>query len=282
MDDVGLAWDEAGLEQRCTDLRGALSESGLAASAELASYWPGGAENDEEGLGAWIYCYASYVRMLGRMDEQRTEAKAAEAEQAVLAALREEPGLVELVRPLEPDGSPYLTIYPKSFEALCHLEARDRELGRLGVALDYLQQAPDSEVAERVRTVYEEIGYQTRVIVWALTTEGPGLPFPPEAARPEPPAWTTRLDAGDILQALRTHQHVNGRRIDLIGILLGAAPGPKRRGSWTVLGATASSELGVSTRTLLRDRSLAAWLAQITLTADAKAQALDDVRRRHG
>lgn len=267
------SWNEAGLRQRCADLRATLAETGLATPAELEEYWPGGRENREVAPGDWIYCYASYVRMGGREETPAERVRREDAEAAVLAALRDEPEPVELIA-AAPDGGPaFRSVYPKSFDTLCHLTARDRELLKLAAAAHVLTERPLPELAECGRAVYDEISYQTRVLVWIVTSEGPGLPWPVEEPRPEPPAWTLALDAADILRIIRAHQRVNGTRISLIGELLARGQGRGKGPTWTTLGAMGASELGVSSRALLRDWSLAGWLAQLLLTADAKAEA---------
>lgn len=279
-----LGWDEEGLRQRCSDLRATLLQARLATEPELDAYAPGGRENREPGIGGWIYCYASYVGMARREETPEERTRREDAEAAVLAALRDEPEPVELVQ-CEQGGAPRtLHVYPKSFHALCHLTARDRELLKLSVAAHVLSDSGLEENAQWGRELFAEISYQNQVMVWAVTAEGPGLPFPDTEPRPDPPAWTAALDPGDVIRVLRAHQLVNGKRIGLIGDLLSRGQdGGRRRGpGWATLAASAASELGVPSRTLLRDHALAGWLAQLSLAAEAKAAALEEARGSAG
>lgn len=275
-----LQWDEPGLRQRCADLRDTLAEAGLASANELTDYWPGGKENAEPGIGAWIYCYASYVRMAGQPEAADVRERRVSAEAEVLAALRGAGVAVELVT-LDTDGAPLArTVYPKSFDTLCHVQARDRELLALAMGMHALRDLGGEAIATWGRALYEEIAYQHRVLVWIVTTEGPGLPFPAEEPRPEPPGWTLLLDPWDITSILKAHQTVNGRRIAVIGDLMAAPSKGGRKGKtagWATLGAMAASELGVSSQSLLRDWSLAGWLAQLLLTAEVKRDAAESV-----
>lgn len=276
----GLGWDEAGLRQRCTDLRETLTRAGLASDEEIELYLPGGRENREPPPGDWIYCYANLVGMLRREETPAERVSREDAEAAVLAALRDQPEPVELLATAE-DGRPRVVhVYPKSFDALCHIIARDRELLKLAAAAHALTESGLPENVEWGRRVMDEISYQERVMAWILTTPGAGLPFSPETS-PAPPDDTKALEPADLLAIMRAHQRVNGARIGQVGDLLSRGrPGRRGRGpTWATLAATAASELGVSTRVLLRDWALAAWLAQLTLTADAKAEALEQARK---
>lgn len=272
-----LPWDEAGLRQRCADLRDTLAEAGLASTDELTSYWPGGKDNPEPGLGGWIYGYASLVRMAGQPEASETRARRLDAESEVLAALRDAGQPVELVATGE-DGAPQmLTVYPKSLDTLCQVQARDRELLALAMGVQALRDLGGEAIATWARPLYDEISYQNRVLVWIVTSEGPGLPFPDHEPRPEAPGWTLRLEPHDITAVLRAHQRVNGRRIAVIGDLMTAQKGGKKAKTtgWSTLSAVAASELGVSSKSLLRDWSLAGWLAQLLLTADSKREAME-------
>lgn len=269
-------WDVAGIRARCERARDVLSRKQVASAEELADYWPGGAENtDPDPLGQWVYCFANYTRFLGRMAPEAEARRREAGEAALLAALREDAVTVDLVRPIGDRAT--VAVYPKSEHALSHLAARDLELGRLVGAWQYLTtEAGPQEVAEQARLVAAEMAYQNRVMVWAVTHAGSGLPWLVEADAPEPPAWLLALDPADTLRILRAHQEVNGRRIALLSERMGRGRGTGH--GWATLAATAASELGVSSRSLLRDTSLAGWLAQLLITADAKREAAETAR----
>lgn len=266
------AWDEAGLAARCADLRDSLLSLGHVSQADLADYWPGGAENHEAPPGNWIFCYAQLVRMLGWESPEASALERAAAEREVLAALRREPAHLELVQAL-PDGRSHLTVYPKSFHALLRLDEQDALLARLAEAAEQLRQGPASTLTERLGQVLEEIEYQQQVCVWILTTPGVGLPFGDADLRPVPPTWLAELDAADLVRVLRAHREVNGRRVAALSALIGRARKTVGRASWAVIGASAASELHTASYTLFRDWSLAEWMAQYHLTLDAKREA---------
>ncbi|HNB58681.1 MAG TPA: hypothetical protein PK308_00110 [Phycisphaerales bacterium] len=275
------SWDAEGLQAQCTALREVLGD-GVATPQELADYWPGGAENPEaDPLGRWIYCYAQYSRMAGRLDPQKTDADIAKAEADVLAALRHAPVPVELVRTVR--GKPVrVEVHPKSFETLLHIEARDRELGRLCEALEGLQGLPAKAQARWGRRLAAEIAYQQQVLCWIVTHPGPGLPFPGGKDAPAVPKRFRDLEAQDCVSILRAHRRVAVVRLGRIADLIGGGKASGKRQSWASLGATAASELGVSSRALLRDWTLESWIAQLSLTADAKAQAVEAAKGKRG
>jgi hypothetical protein len=272
-------WDAEGLQAQCTALREVLGD-GVATLDELAAYWPGGSENPEpDPLGRWIYCYAQYSRMAGRLDPQKTDAEIAKAEADVLAALRHAPVPVELVRTVR--GRPVrLEVHPKSFETLLHIEARDRELTRLTGALEALQDLPAEAQATWGRRLTAEIAYQTHVLCWIVTHPGPGLPFPENRDAPAVPKRFRDLEAQDVVSILRAHRRVAVVRLARVADLIGGGKASGKRQSWASLGATAASELGVSSGALLRDWTLESWIAQLSLASDAKARAAEAVKRK--
>jgi hypothetical protein len=274
-------WDAEGLEEQCRSLREVLGD-GVATPQELDAYWPGGSENPEpDPLGRWIYCYAQYSRMGGRLDPQKTDAEIAKAEADVLAALRHAPVPVELVR--RKQGRPVrLEVHPKSFETLLHLEARDRELARLTEALERLQDLPAEAQASWGRKLVAEIAYQQQVLCWIVTHPGPGLPFPETRDAPAAPKMYRTLEAQDVVSILRAYRRIAVVRLARVADLIGGGRAKGKRQSWASLGATGASELGVPSRTLLRDWTLESWIAQLALTADAKAQAMASAKGKKG
>jgi hypothetical protein len=179
---------------------------------------------------------------------------------------------VPLIRPLS-DGQTSLTVYPKSLHALLHLEERDAILGRLADAAERLQQGASAEMAEHLGEVLLEIGYQHAVMVWSLVFEEVGLPFEDLEARPEVPDWTRELDAADVIQVLGAHKDIHQRRGAMIGALISPSRTKRGRASWTVLGGSAATRLGISSYELLRNRSLGEWLSQLAMTAEAERAA---------
>lgn len=273
-------WSAEGLEKQCTELREILGD-GVATQQELTDYWPGGSENPvTDPLGKWIYCFQQYGRMAGRLDDEKTDKQLAKAEADVLEALRGSPAEVELVAKHR-DGSPrFLQVHPKSFETLLHIEARDRELGRLAEALEAMESLPAQAQVEWGRKLMAEIAYQQQVLCWIVTTPGPGLPFDEGKTRPTVPKLYRLLETQDIVSILKGHRRVGALRLARVADLLGAGRAKGKRQSWAVLASTASSELGVSSKSLLRDWTLESWLAQLSLTADAKAQAIESSKRK--
>lgn len=277
MADADAGWNDEGLRMRCERMRAALLARGHADQAEVDSYLPGGAANDEtDPLGGWIYCYGQLSRLLDRLNPDPGPVRAAEAEAAISAALREEPVVVQLPAPLT-NGRSHLAVHPKSLHALLHMAARDQILGRLGIALEYLREQPDGDAATLVRPIMSELSYQQRCQVWAACHPGPGLPFEDDSMYPEPPRWTLEVEVLSVLQVMRAHNVVNGHRLALLRNMLHrrSSGGDAAHLSWATLAVLGARELGVpgGARAVLREHSLERFLAELAVRAESNAEA---------
>jgi hypothetical protein len=220
--------------------------------------------------------------MLGRLDEEKTDRQLAAAQVDVMAALRREPVAVELVARGKGGQKQYVEVHPQSFESICLIEARDRELARLVEAHQRLQSLPAKAQVDWGRKVMDEITYQHHCLVWILTTPCPGLKHLDGPARPKIPAAIRALQPHDVVAILHAHRKVNAQRLARVGDLIGGGKGSKRRQSWSVLASSASKELGVHPRSLFRDWTLEEWVGSLSLDADARAQAMDQAKGKKG
>lgn len=273
-------WTEADLRARCERARESLQVRGLATPEEIAGYWPGGEENEATGLGGWVMCFANYLRLLDRISPQARADRAAEAERIQLAALQRQPQRVELVSRTAEDQPRYLNVYPKAAHALWHLAGRDRVLAQCAGMVERLKLLPDSETVALFPELFREIDYQQRVVVWILTTAGPGLPFPEEEPHPVPPAYVAELDAYDLVRLLRAHHQVNAGRLAVLQDVGGLSDGV-RRPSWEVssLAAQAAVELHTPADVLLRSVPLTQWVTQLHLVSRAREAAREGASR---
>lgn len=203
-------WSVADLRQRCRTIRAALGEHGTATDEELRAYWPGGPENPNAGKGAWIFCFANYVRLLGRTEERRGEASSAAVDAAIASRSAAAPEPVRLT------SGRTAAVYPKSYHALRYLDFLDaghREAGRLATAA-YEQQ--NAEALKVIQTYPLVDSLAVRLWAWVLTTEGPGLPFKEDAAKLELPEWLGELTTIDVVRIYQAHRKVNHDDIALI------------------------------------------------------------------
>ena len=67
-----------------------------ASQEEVAAYWPGGEENPERDLWAWILCHANLCRFLGRKDEQSRSNEESKRKRLAQEAIAEVPEVVQL------------------------------------------------------------------------------------------------------------------------------------------------------------------------------------------
>jgi len=271
-------WSLREIRQRCQDIKAVLAEEPtFVTEAELTDYWPGGAENKLTGRGAWIYCYAQYSRFFGRLTATDTEHNAIRevAEQAARDALRGAPERVELDQRDEFGIPKTLTVFPKSFHAICVMEGYDGLLLRLSVTFDDLKQRSEALFASHAEDLIERMTYYHRLIVFILSHPEPGLPFADTVSQPEIPPWTMDLSPMDLFRIIQAHRVVNGGRIQVAMKLLEPVDQAtqQRPGSWTTLLAVASKDLSVSSRTLARDYTLESIVAQLALAREAERQA---------
>lgn len=245
----------------------------ICTAEELADYWPGGSENRNLGRGGWTYCYASYVRILGRlekidlggMDEEVTR-------QATLDAFREKAVPVQLVGQNDHGEPATVAVYPKSFDTLSLIDELDALCRWLAERLIWLEKQWGAEAAQKVPDAMRELTELQLTMVWIATTPGSGAPFDPATGIPDLPADFRRYDALDVILILKAHHEVNRKRISIItgSLRAGGSSGPA---SWATLAVGAAKALRQPIEHLMRNRSLGAWLAQAAITWDAEREA---------
>ncbi len=273
-------WGIDEVRRRCRDLREVLVASPeLCTPEDLAAYWPGGVENRTGGRGGWTYCYAMYVAFLFRskttpdQDEQSDLVE----QQATLDAFREKPVTVELVG-VGPHGTPAtIAVYPKSFDTLSLIDEIDAQCKWLAERLVWLEKQWGAEAALKVPEAMRELTELHLTIVWILTHPGASAPFNPATGLPDLPPEARLYDPLDVLRICQAHHQVNRKRI---GIVVGSIrqSGGKGQASWTTLAVGAAKALRQPIETLMRNRSLGAWLAQAAITWDAEREAQESAQ----
>lgn len=268
------------MRKRCRELREDLVALDVPVTqAELEGYWPGGAENSLTGRGAWIYCWGQYQSFLRRLERTDADTDPAQVEQAALAAFREHPVVVELVRPLL-DGTAYLTVHPKSASTLSLLDELESDNQWILERLIWLRTRWEQEASAKVG---DYLRIQTQLdlyAVWICTHDGTNAPFLPAATWPDLPAWLHHLDALDILSVVRAHHQVNAKRIDLIATSLRNRTTSARKVSWATLKVRAADALREPMDHLEKVRSLASWFAQFALLCEDQAEARAEAERK--
>jgi hypothetical protein len=239
---------------------------------ELADYWPGGSENPDSDLGAWLYCWARLHAFLERTRQTETsEEDQIEAERAALKAFRDEPVIVELVRPVPPIGQ-YLAVHPKSFDSLTLLESIEHDIRALIEQIEWLERRWESQALDKLPEFLQALTTAELCAVWVCCHEGPGTPFGWSEV-PELPAWLRRLDPLDIPNIMQAHHEVDRKRIELIASGLRKRGGESQRFSWATLGIQAASSTGTPIGHLYKGRSLGSWFTEVALKWDGEAAA---------
>jgi hypothetical protein len=275
---VNEGWGLRGMQARCRELREDLvTLAAPVTEQELTDYWPGGAENKLQGVGAWIYCYMRYGAYLDRLRDVQTSAADEEAaELAALKAFRDAPAVVELVRPLPPSGAhpeglAYLAVHPKSLDTLTLLDELEEEIRWLQERILWLQGRWEEQAPAQTGKALRLLSELDLIACWIATTDGAGVPFAPGSPWPEPPAWLRLLEPLDILNLMRAHHQVNKERIALIATSLRRRGDEDRRASWATLAVRAAGSLRQPMDHLLKVRPLAAWFAEVALKWEDEA-----------
>lgn len=258
------------LIEACTTHRATIETRSLATADEVERYWP------EAGVRApmskWIYCYAQYTRLVGRM-EFVTPGKPYAVEQT-LKAQQAEPIEISL------QSGEVVKVYPKSFHALRWIEKQSFWIQWLGVRLTAMEEAMvDYEELSKggnsplgtmrqpgtvhARTV-DEIDHRTVLICWAACHEGAGLPW--AAGTEEPPLYAVPavyrdLSPFDITRLHAAIVEVNMSRLQYL-------PRPQEMGKGItpdLFFASQKKTTGRDIRELMMDVSLAEQIAQVAL-----------------
>lgn len=274
-----VKFSRAFLREQCQILEGAVRAARSAPPEELVAYRPGGPANPRRDTWGWVRWYGQLCRFIAQGPP--TAPGLADPEAEVLKAMRREPLTVTPVHDQHPDLPRPLAVWPKAFDALLHLEAREGWIGLLAAARAHFAEDLTPAGRDALLAVSDELSYQERLCAWAVTHPGPGLPW--EAARdraPEVPAWTAALEAWDLLRIQRAHRTVNLLRTNCLSELVKpVAPGQAERSAgWHVFFAQAAEGLRAPARELMRDRSLAEVVAEVAVLADTKARAVEDAR----
>jgi len=274
-------WSVTGLKDRCRRCRTAVLDQRLATEDELAAYWPGGAENPEQGLGAWIYCYANLIRFLGRGEQSAPSgnAEAALLQRAALDALRGAPVRVELVH-RQQDGTPVaVAVHPKSFDALVFCEELDANLRWMRDRLLWLRERDDADSTQAMTALWREITEHHHVLCALVCHEGPGAPWPLTTMPPREalPAWALTLDPFDVVAILAAHLEVNGRRLRQVCQLVAPMPSEGTPPAWSTLALSGATATGQPVEALFRDRSLVSWVAELVLRHEEQRKAMGKV-----
>lgn len=273
-------WSDPDLRRRCRQLREqlAVAAADVVSPAEIAAYWPGGAENAVEGRGGWIYCYANYCRLADRMRPEYAAVDAEEAERARVEGLTEKPQPVRLA-----DGRT-VHVHPLGYEALEFLTTLDRAvtLAQEQAATVAMQRTPASEQVLALQPIVR--AYAVRLWAWILTNGTSALPFDPIVEDPEPPAWTAELAPEDLLALFAAHRAVNAKRNALIAALFPpSTEAPVKLSLAGFIGAYAH-EKGQDARHFLRSFSIGKLFAQAVSAAQQHdaAMAAAKAKREEG
>lgn len=247
----------------CNQLRSHLRARGYASDQELADIWPArqNARKDD-----WWSCRCQLLRFMGRAEWLYS--RSPEAEQEVLATLRDEPVPLHLLT------GHRVQVYPKSFDALLWFRSMDFALEFIWLRTETLKYGMESgeivpgdyDPQELIQRGDSEVSRILRVLATAACQEGLGVD--PEAAEVAGPPFDD-LESIDLIRIHKTFVDVNATRLGLAQTILPHKTGGNGSGplSWNVFFSSMARNLKEDVRDLMRDRSLASLLTQVHLAA---------------
>lgn len=231
--------------------------------SELADATP----TTHDDVWAWLHFYGKLRTWLER-GASATETTEAEQDALVTAALREVPIPVEGV-----DG---LHVYPKSFEGMLQLQVLDAQLDRLTARLVAMvgDEASLSMIDGSGVQLANAVSYVTKLLAWAWTSEGYGLPFKATDPEPQPPDHITALGPAALL-AITQAAHQFTRSIAACQALIDPTPAREggRRPSWAAFFEALGSQTHIDARELAVSHSLSKVISLAHLAADRQRPA---------
>lgn len=248
--------DARELDTRCVPLIQAVRSRGGVPQAELDAIVP----SDHSSVDAWLSLYAQ-LRVWVAMPDPR-ESRADDADALVTAAIREAPIPVP-----EIDG---FFVYPKSFETLLQIKVLDTQLDRLTARLvTMLGENATLAVIDGAVEVTGVVAYVTCLMVWAWTSEGPGLPFKASDPLPVVPDRITALTPPDLMAVVMA-AHRFTESLAACQQLVDPTPARDggRRPSWAAFFEAMGSELKMDPRELAVTSSITKVLATAYLARD--------------
>ncbi len=267
------------LREECALLERAIaptSETPL--PAELGAWKPGGDRNRHPASSAqgWFVYFRRLTAWHARNGDDgspNSPAKAA-ADPWAVEALTE----AALTKPsrVQPAGglTRYLTVYPKSFQVLSHLYAREMGLARLQSLIAPAYEQPDFDPA-LMRRAMAALSSEHLLAAWIVTHPGPGMPWDPDGPPPaEIPAHITALDAVELHQLLAMNHEVNYQRLVVArAFLTPDLSKAEEQLFWSPFFAKAGELLGEPPKVLMRDHALVAVLLRVQLLGQAQRDA---------
>lgn len=272
------------IKQHCTDLRAVLLDTQVMTEAEIAPYWPGGSENPDRDFAAWRYTLFNLARFSARA-EARQEYRFGPSEQRsqfLQQVQSGEPLVLPLIQPLRIDGAEVstLALHPKSWRTLHRLAVYGRIGTQLLAAIAPLESAFGAvdEAPDLLLEAHEWRARILQLLVWAVTTAGPGLPWDPTSERwPKPPEWLATLHPTDLLgvQEAFLQQHAQ-----LLAALMPFVSATDKShdplSGWETFFASYAIEKGLEAQALMTDRAFAPFFTSLNLAAYAQRSRRDE------
>lgn len=265
---IGL---KAELKDRCLRIREHLSARSASSDEEIADVWPGGALNPKRDTMAWARAYADLSRIAGQSESTARESTADQDEAAVIDALTDQPADLVITKP---DGSPMaVSVYPKSHRALEWFRARSKRIAWCVAKRDALEKRQDPSVFPLMERVGEEVAFQYALLADAATTPGCWLPWEPVDVPNVAPDWAAFISPGDLLRIYNAFIEVNAIRLAIVQRRLSPSGNADDKPlSWAEFFALRTSDTGVASAVLLRDRSLVSEIASALKASDVRAR----------
>lgn len=257
------------LSGECGLMERTVLTAGLATEEEVKTWRPGGANNPDRGAQGLLKFLTRLHRFHARGEGKNTTSRSIQDSQ-VLEALRDQPVTVHL--PSHSVNTEPIRVYPKSMSALMMVHGLDVQLTWMCAQREELLRMTSPEALEALPLVLDAISYTYHLLVWIVTSEGPGAPFAAQDDAPEIPEWITKLEPWDFIVICQAHQQ-HLMRLSALTALLDdkkTPESPSVRPSWSVFYGTLALDMGQPVDLLLKHRSLVSLMASVRLANYSK------------
>jgi hypothetical protein len=264
------------LRDECDTLSMSLLARQPTSQAAIDEQRPGSPANQDRGPRGWLRFFGILHRLhaesVAKSEPTATPSRNLSIEQALDRAAAQAPESVRLAMPDTATGERKIVqCYPKSLRALRCLDAWEHQLRytcEAYKALKVLNTASDIALLEPAGDVIDR---RYQLLVWAVTTPGPWLPFDPREENPTLPDWLSLIGGVDVLAILIGHRRANHEPIALFSRLIAELEEREDSGlgGWGGFVAQSAYEQGVSPEVLDRDTDLRFILGQVLVRARA-------------
>ncbi len=256
------------LRRACDDMRKHIAARRVRSEAEIAREIP----SARAPIIEWVRAYGTLRALVWH--EATGPGRSAQAEDAMLAALRDEPQEVTLL------SGDIVRVYPKGLDSLLWFRHHDWFVEWMAPRVATLRDAVANHATEGLATpittlehAQTELAYQIGAFCAEATNPGPAKGEWATDNADLPELWKD-VNPHDVVQVHRAFMECNATRLQALDHIVRPqkADNSDRPMSWNVFVASMAMRLNIDPKTLARDRPLVSLLATVRLAREAEPE----------